>query len=93
MQTGHVQQSRHGETIREQPVHAGVCWKPECFISLYLFIFKSPAEQQQQISGPIWQRTKMIQDRQTTKQSTENHRAPSATPNSALWRRFPLGDA
>lgn len=74
MQTGHVQQSRHGKTIREQPVPVGSLkvWLP------YSFFFFSLLQNCLQISAPTWQHTKMIQDHQTTKQSTANKRATSA---------------
>lgn len=82
MQTGHVQQSRHGKTIREQPVHVGFVgslevWHPYSLLSLLQNWLQS--------SAPIWQHTKMIQDNTAMNCKPENH---ICHLNSGLWRCF-----
>lgn len=81
MQTGHVQQSRHGKTIREQPVLVGFVgslevWHPYSLFSLLQNWLQSSA---------IWQHTKMIQDNEAMNCKQENH---ICHLNSGLWRCF-----
>lgn len=89
MQTGHVQQSRHGRTIREQPVRVGSLkvWLPYSF-----FLISSSAELTTNFCSNMatYKNDSRPSDNKAINCKQESH---ICHPNSALWRRLLPDDA